>query len=163
MLKAVARNGTIETEATILPEQYQETQIQDKERNWVEKKMYGQYAREMGNGVDMERTWRRLKKSDLKGCTEGLICSAWEQALRTNYTKYHIDKIADSPSCRMCGEKGESVVHLVSECSKLTQKVYVSNCRERVLTFDHLVFMYLHQALKLNFYWEWNPSSFKTP
>ena len=86
--------------------------------------MYGQYAREMGNGLDMKMTWRYLNKSDLKGCTEALICSAQEQALRTSYTKYHIDKTADSPLCRMCVEKGESVGHLISECSKLTQKEY---------------------------------------
>ena len=46
------------------------------------------------------------------------------EAFRTNYTKYHIDKTADLPLCRMCGEKGESVGHLVSKCSKLTQKEY---------------------------------------
>ena len=97
MLKAVARDGTIETEATILPEEYKKKQIQDRERNWVEKKMYGQYAREMVDGVDMKRTWRWLMKRNLKGCTEALICSAQEQALRTNYTKFHIEKTADLP------------------------------------------------------------------
>ena len=60
----------------------------------------------------------------MKGCTEALICSAQEQALRTNYTKFHIDKNADSPLCRMCGEKGETISHLVSECGKLAQREY---------------------------------------
>ena len=63
-------------------------------------------------------------KGDLKGCTEALICSAQEQALRTNYTKFHIDKTADSPLCRMCGERGESIYHLISECGKLAQREY---------------------------------------
>ena len=53
-----------------------------------------------------------------------LIFSAQEQALRTNYIKFHIDKTIDSPLCRMCGERGESVYHLVSECSKLAQREY---------------------------------------
>ena len=72
--------------------------------------------------VDWERTWQWVTNGDLKGCTESLIFSAQEQALRTNYIKFHIDKTIDSPSCRMCGERGESVDHLVSECSKLAQR-----------------------------------------
>ena len=55
---------------------------------------------------------------------EALICSAQEQALRTNYIKFHIDKNVESPMCGMCGEKGESVNHLTSECSKLAQREY---------------------------------------
>ena len=53
-----------------------------------------------------------------------LIFSAQEQALRTNYSKFHIDKTSESPLCRLCGAKGESISHLVSECSKLAQKQY---------------------------------------
>ena len=49
----------------------------------------------------------------LKGCTEALICSAQEQAVRTNYVKFHIDKTIDSPLC-----------HLISECGKLAQCEY---------------------------------------
>ena len=55
---------------------------------------------------------------------EALICSAQEQALRTNYIKFHIDKNVESPMCGMCREKGESVNHLTSECSKLAQREY---------------------------------------
>ena len=50
--------------------------------------------------------------------------AAQEQAIRTNYVKHHIDKSRDSPSCRMCGEKGETVSHIICECSKLAQKEY---------------------------------------
>ena len=78
--------------------------------------MHGQYVRDM-TGEDWGKTWQWMRKGDLKGCTEALICSAQEQALRTNYIKFHIDKKAESPMCRMCGEKGESVNHLTSECS----------------------------------------------
>ena len=47
----------IETEAMIVPYEYMKKQIQDKERNWVENKTYGQYAREMVVRFDMKRTW----------------------------------------------------------------------------------------------------------
>ena len=98
--------------------------IDETEQRWMEKRMYGQFNREIGEDMDKEGSWKWLSKGDLKPETEALICAAQEQALRTNYTKYNIDKTADSPLCRLCGEKGESVGHLVSECQKLAQKEY---------------------------------------
>ena len=53
-----------------------------------------------------------------------LLFAAQEQALKTNYVKFYVDKAVESPLCRMCNEKGESVSHLVSECSKLAQRDY---------------------------------------
>ena len=75
-------------------------------------------------GVNWDKSWQLIVRGDLKGCTEALICSAQEQALRTNYIKFHIDKNAESPLCRMCGERVETISHLVSECGKLAQKEY---------------------------------------
>ena len=53
-------------------------------------------------------------KGDLKGCTEALICGAQEQALRTNYTRFHIDRTSME----------ETMVHVVSERSKMAQTEY---------------------------------------
>ena len=44
-----------------------------------------------------------------------MICSGQEQALRTNYIKYHIG---------LCGEKGESVNHIVCYFKKLAKGEY---------------------------------------
>ena len=63
-------------------------------------------------------------KSGLKIRTEVLLCAAQEQAIRTNYVKHHINKTSESPLYRLCGEKGESVQHLVSGREKLAQKEY---------------------------------------
>ena len=90
------------------------------ENEWKQKRMYGHYAREK-EGIDWDRTWQWIAKGDLKGCIEALICSSQKQALRTNYTRFHIDHTAESPLCRMCGHKGETVAHVVSECGKLAQ------------------------------------------
>ena len=68
--------------------------------------------------------WLSMRKCDLEIPTEALLCSAQEQAIRTIYVKYHIDKSVDSPSCRMCDETGETVNYIVSKCSKLTQREY---------------------------------------
>ena len=85
--------------------------------------MYGQFTKNT-DGIDWEKSWSWLRNGDLKGCTEALVCSAQEQALRTNYTKHYIDKTNDTPLCRMCSDKGETVSHLASECAKLAQTEY---------------------------------------
>ena len=63
-------------------------------------------------------------QSDLKVKTEATICAAKEQALMTNYTKNKIDKTSENPLCKMCGERGETVQHIICECKKLAQREY---------------------------------------
>ena len=82
-----------------------------------------QFARDMED-KDKNNTWRWMRKSDLKGCTKALICSAQEQSAWNNYIKYHIDKTAGSLPCRMCGTKNENISHIMSECGKLSQMEY---------------------------------------
>ena len=36
----------------------------------------------------------------------------------------HLKESVDSPLCRLCGEKGETINHIISECNKLAQKEY---------------------------------------
>ena len=38
--------------------------------------------------------------------------------------KLHVDKTAESPLCKMCGEENETVPQIVSECEMLAQKKY---------------------------------------
>ena len=71
--------------------------------NWKEKQMYGQFIKDIPEGTGKEKCWLWLRKCDLKIPSEALICSAQEQAIRTNYAEYHIDKSVDSPSCRERG------------------------------------------------------------
>ena len=89
---------------------------------WKEKKMYGQFLREMPDTVDKDKTWEWTRKSDLKVETEGLIFAAQEQALRMNYVKVNIAKSVDSLLCRMCNQKSETINHILSECKMLAQK-----------------------------------------
>ena len=76
--------------------------------------MLGQFIRETTENVDMEKTWQWLSRGYLKVRIEALLCPTLEQAIRTNYRKYHIGKTNESPLCRMCGKKGESVQHITS-------------------------------------------------
>ena len=63
-------------------------------------------------------------KSYLKKETEGLIFAAQEQTLRTNWIRKNVDGQEISEKCKMCGERDESVTHLIAECKKLAQKEY---------------------------------------
>ena len=124
LLKGVMRVGTIKTENLMRKEDFKRNSQNEFKNRWHEKRMHGQFAREMAEEIDKELSWKWLVQSDLKVQTEATICAAQEQALRTNYTKNKIDKTSDNPLCRMCGEKMETVQHIICECKKLAQREY---------------------------------------
>ena len=89
-----------------------------------EKTMYGQFTREMLEEIDKELYQNWFVQSDLKVKTEATIFSAQKQTLKTNYTKKKIDKTLENPLCRMCGERGKTVQHIICECKTLAQREY---------------------------------------
>ena len=123
MLEMVRHHGHLKTEESKEPKTFKKEAKERLAKDWKEKRLHGQFVSE-NEVADWDNTWKWLSKGDLKCTTEALICSAQEQSLRTNYLKFHIDKTAESPLCRMCFQKGESVGHIVSECSKLAQREY---------------------------------------
>ena len=123
LLRKVGDSNVVNISEAVDPKEYKVDEVKETENEWKQKRLHGQYVREK-EGIDWDRTWQWIAKGDLKGCTEALICSAQEQALRTNYTRFHIDHTAESPLCRMCGSKEETVAHVVGECGKLAQTEY---------------------------------------
>ena len=91
---------------------------------WKDKRMHGQYVRNMESVADGANTWNWLHQQDLKKETEGLIIAAQDQALRTNMIKFSIDKTSPSPRCRLCHNRNETVDHILSGCEKLAQSEY---------------------------------------
>ena len=77
--------------------------------------MHGQFTRRMPETVDKDKTWEWTRKRDLNFETEALIFAAQEQALRTNYVKFNRDKSVDSPLRRLCGQKDETINHIIGE------------------------------------------------
>ena len=70
--------------------------------------MHGQFIREMTKKVDKKKTCQWLSRGDLK-VGRSIVACPRGAAIRTNYMKGHINKISESPLCRLCGKKGESV------------------------------------------------------
>ena len=121
-IRGVLTAETADTRETITSVEFKKQREKELKEKWSEKRVHGQFIRETTEKVNKEKTWQRLSRGDLKVVTEALLCAAQEQAIRTNYIKYHIDKTSDSPMCRLCGKKGEIVQHITRGCEKLAKK-----------------------------------------
>ena len=44
--------------------------------------------------------------------------------IRTNHIKERIDKTQQNSTCRLCGDRDETINHIINECSKLVRKEY---------------------------------------
>ena len=78
-----------------------------------------QFVRETPETRDEKVTWNWLRKVDLKVEMKAILCTLQEQAIGTNYVNQKVDKTAQSPLCRMCDKKNETIFHIVNECEKL--------------------------------------------
>ena len=47
-----------------------------------------------------------------------------DSAIRTNHIKARIDKTQQNSKFRLCGDRDETINHIISECSKLAQREY---------------------------------------
>ena len=74
LLEAVKSAGTVDVLNCVKPEEFKKKRVEDGKISWREKKVYGQFLRE-------------LEETDV----ETLIFAAQEQALRTNYVKFYVD------------------------------------------------------------------------
>ena len=91
-----------------------------------EKPLHGQFLRSTDDKRD-PKSWEWLKRGKLKKETEGLLMAAQDQALRTNSgNKRLIDKQNISSTCRMCGDRVETVSHIAAECTSFAQNQYKS-------------------------------------
>ena len=52
------------------------------------------------------------------------FAEAQNNAIRTNHIKTIIDKTQRNSKCRLCGDRDETINHIISVCSKLAQKEY---------------------------------------
>ena len=63
-----------------------------------------------------------LRKGNLKRWTESLLVATQNNAIRTNHIKARIDKTQQNSKCRLCGDRDETINHIISKCSKLAQE-----------------------------------------
>ena len=93
-----------------------------RKQKWEEKQLYG--FKRLINNISHQKTWTWLRKGNLKRETESLLIAAHYNAIRTNHIKARIDKTQQNCKRRLCGDRDETINHIISECSKLAQKEY---------------------------------------
>ena len=92
-----------------------------RKQKWEKKRVYDRFKR-LINNISHQKTWPWLRKGTFKRETEYLLLAAQDNAIRTNHIKARIDKTQQSSKCRLCGDRDETINHIVSECSKLAQE-----------------------------------------
>ena len=124
-----------------------------RKQKWEKKQLYGRFER-LVNNISYQKTWTRLRKGNLKRETDSLLIAAQDNAIRTNHIKVRIDKTQQNSKCRLCGDRDETINHIIIECSKLAQNEYkarhdwVGNVIQwemcRKFQFDHTNKLYIH-------------------
>ena len=124
-----------------------------RKQKWEEKQIYGRFKR-LKNNISHQKTWTWLRKGNLKRETESSLIAAQDNAIRTNHIKARIDKTQQNSKWRLCGDRDETINHIISECSKLAQKEYKARndwvgkvihwemCKK--FQFDHRNKWYMH-------------------
>ena len=92
-----------------------------RKQKWEGKQLYGRF-KWLINNISHDKTW--LRKGNFKRETESLRIAAQNNAVITNHIKVRIDKTKQNSKCRLCGDRDETINHIISECSKLAQKEY---------------------------------------
>ena len=119
-----------------------------KKQKWEGKQLYCRFKR-LINNISHQKTCTWLRKGNLKRETESLLIAAQDESYQTR-----IDKTQQNGKCRLCGDKDETINHIISECSKLALKEYKARhdwvgkvihwemCRK--FQFDHTNKWYMH-------------------
>ena len=118
-----------------------------RKQKWEGKQLYGQFKR-LINNISHDKTWTWLRKGNFKK-----EIAAQDSAIRTNHIKARIDNQQNS-KCRLCGDRDETINHIISECSKFAQREYKARhdwigqvihwemCKK--FKFDHTNKWYMH-------------------
>ena len=145
--------GLITTIRNVTDNTINERMTTTRKQKWEGKQLYGHFKR-LINNISHQKTWIWLRKGNLKRETESLLIAAQDNAIRTNHIKVRIDKTQQNSKCRLCGDRDETINHIMSECSKLAQKEYKARhdwvgkviqwemCRK--FQFDHTNKWYMH-------------------
>ena len=128
-----------------------------RKQKWEEKQPHGRFKRLIN--ISHEKTWTWLRKGNFKRETASFLIAAQNNAVRTNHIKARIDKTQQNSKCRLCGDRDETINHIISEFSKLAQKEYKTRhdwvskmilwemCKK--IKFDHTNKWYVHNPVSV--------------
>ena len=102
-------NNTMDNRMTII-----------KKQKWEGKQQF----KRLINYISHDKTWTWLRKGNIKRETLSLHRQAQNNAVRTNHIKARIDKTQQNSKCILCGDREETINHIISKCRKFAQKEY---------------------------------------
>ena len=135
LLKEVCKKNIIKERQS--PKEKKRMIIENRKERFREKPLHSAYFKETKDVKDEKESWEWLTNGYLKKETEGMLMAAQDQALRTNWVSVMIDKRQGSAMCRLCGERDETISHILSECKKLAQNEYKKWRHDKVAAVIH--------------------------
>ena len=146
------RRGLITTTRNDTDITIDERMTTTRKQKWEGKQIYNRFKR-LINTISYQKIWTWLRKGNFKRETESLLIAAQDNAIRTNHIKPRIDKTQQNRKCRLCGDRDETINHIISECSKLPQEykarhdwvgkvIHWDMCKK--FRFDHANKWYMH-------------------
>ena len=85
------------------------------------KQLYGRFKR-LINNISHDKTRTCLRKVNFERETESLLIGAQNNAVRTNHIKARIYKTQQNSKFRLYRGRDETINHIITKCSKLSQK-----------------------------------------
>ena len=76
-------------------------------------------SRDKQEKISRKKTRTRLRKRSHERETESLLRAPQKNGIRTYYFEAKIDKMPRNSRGMLCGDKKETINHIISECSKL--------------------------------------------
>ena len=99
---------------------YRERTSKSMMEEWQSKPMHGHFLRQTKD-LSSDDTWQWLQRWELKKEREGMIMAAQDQSLITRYIQRAIGRSKNSPKCKKCNHKDETINHIANECPPLAQ------------------------------------------
>ena len=81
LIEGVKAAETIECNDTVNKKEFKQRWMREKKELWKNKRMYGQFVREMPETAGEKETWYWLRKADLEVETEAMWCAAQNKQL----------------------------------------------------------------------------------
>ena len=91
-----------------------------RKQKWEGNQLHGRFKR-LINNISHDKIWTWLRTGSFKRETESLLIAAQNSATRTNHIKARIDKTQQNSKYRLCGDRDETINHIISECITLAQ------------------------------------------
>lgn len=131
------------------------------EREWAEKSLHGRFRASLNRlEVDLPSSTLHLTKQGLTPEAEGAITAIQDQVVATrSYVRHILKQNIPSDSCRLCGDKTESIQHISGGCSIIAPKEY-TNRHNDIAKIIHSHLCLKHNILKNSIpYYKYQPEN----